>query len=60
MVHEILEDDFAHNLTIERNVMIAFQEMHTWNNILILSDGFVEMSYNWPIAVVEFNFFFCA
>ncbi len=50
----IVEHNFAHNRTVERHVMIALQEMHTGNSFLIFSDGVVEVSYDGPIAVVEF------
>ena len=53
----VVEDNFAHNGTVERHIMIALQEMHTWNSILIFSDSVVEVSYDGPIAVVEFNHF---
>ena len=53
----VVEDNFAHNATVERHIMIALQEMHAWHKIRVFSHSVVEMSDNGPIAVVEFNHF---
>jgi hypothetical protein len=53
----VVEHNSAHNRTVEGHIMIALQEMHTWHSILIFFDSIVKMSYDGPIAVVEFNHF---
>ena len=53
----VVEHNFANNRTVEGHIMIALQEMHTWHSILIFSNSVVEVSYDGPIAVVEFNHF---
>ncbi len=53
----VVEHNFANDRTVERHIMIALQEINTWNSILIFSDSVIEVSYDGPIDVVEFNYF---
>ena len=56
----VVEHNFIDNQTIEGNIVITIEKENLWDLIRITVLCCVEMTNNWPVAVMELNFPSCA
>ena len=56
----VVENDFTNNRTVEGIVVITVEKVDLGDFVRLAILSCVEVTYNWPVAIMEFDFSTCA